>query len=103
LLVLDGHADRRGNAARNIRLSLDRAKAVRNKLLQAGVDPAQLIIAAYGERYAPDNARDRKVVVWGTRSGFDAVAKRTRARGRVLLTYLELDRVPPPSAPVARQ
>jgi outer membrane protein OmpA-like peptidoglycan-associated protein len=100
LLVLDGHADRRGNAAANIRLSLDRAKAVRNKLIEAGVDPAQIVIAAYGEKHASENTRDRKVVVWGTRSGMAAVMQRAKAKGRVVLTYLELDRRP---RQVARQ
>jgi outer membrane protein OmpA-like peptidoglycan-associated protein len=100
LLVLDGHADRRGNAAANIRLSLDRAKAVRDKLIQTGVDPGQILIAAYGEKHAHENTRDRKVVVWGTRSGMAAVMKRAKAKGRVVLTYLELDRSP---RQVARQ
>lgn len=94
LLVLDGHADRRGSAPSNIRLSLDRAKSVRDKLLEAGVDPAQIVIAAYGEKHAFENTHDRKVVVWGTRSGMAAVLGRSKAKGRVVLTYLELDRRP---------
>lgn len=100
LLVLDGHADRHGNAASNIRLSLDRAKAVRDKLINTGVDPGQIVIAAYGEKHANENTRDRKVVVWGTRSGMAAVMQRAKAKGRVVLTYLELDRRP---RQVARQ
>lgn len=100
LLVLDGHADRRGSKPANIRISLDRAKAVRDKLLVMGVDPGQILIAAYGEKHARENARDRKVVVWGTRSGMPAVLQRAKAKGRVVLTYLELDRVP---RQVARQ
>jgi outer membrane protein OmpA-like peptidoglycan-associated protein len=100
LLVLDGHADRKGSAPANVRISLDRAKAVRNKLLEAGIDPAQILIAAYGEKHAGENTRDRKVVVWGTRSGMPAVLQRAKAKGRVVLTYLELDRRP---RQVARQ
>ncbi|MGE0395781.1 MAG: OmpA family protein [Kofleriaceae bacterium] len=98
LLVLDGHADRRGSAPANMRLSLDRAKAVRAKLIEAGIDPWQIVIAAYGEKHAAANTRDRKVVVWGTRSGMAAVLQRSKARGRIVLTYLELDRRPPPVA-----
>jgi outer membrane protein OmpA-like peptidoglycan-associated protein len=100
LLVLDGHADRRGNAPMNMRLSLDRAKAVRTKLMQAGIDPAQIVVAAYGENHAAENTHDRKVVVWGTRSGMAAVMQRSKAKGRIVLTYLELDRRP---RQVARQ
>ncbi len=100
LIVLDGHADHHGNSRANIRLSLDRAKAVRDRLLDAGIDPGQILIAAYGEKHADENTRDRKVVVWGTRSGMDAVLQRAKAKGRMVLTYVELDRRP---RQVARQ
>lgn len=100
LLVLDGHADRRGSAPANMRISLDRAKAVRDKLIQAGIDPVQIVVAAYGEKHAAENRHDRKVVVWGTRSGMEAVLQRSKAKGRIVLTYLELDRRP---LPVARR
>lgn len=100
LLVLDGHADRHGGRPANMRLSLDRAKAVRDKLIDTGVDPGQIVIAAYGEKHGRENTRDRKVVVWGTRSGMAAVMQRAKAKGRVVLTYLELDRRP---RQVARQ
>jgi outer membrane protein OmpA-like peptidoglycan-associated protein len=57
LIVLDGHAGHR----EDVRLSLDRAKAVRDRLVKAGVDPDQIVIAVFG------NAAERSVVVWGER------------------------------------
>lgn len=78
LVVLDGHADVVGTEPVNLRLSLERAKAVRERLVSAGVDPDQIIIAAFGE----DGPRhDRSVVVWATRKGERAVVARTLGRG----------------------
>ena len=78
LVVLDGHADAVGTEPMNVRLSLQRAKAVRERLVAAGVDPDQIMIAAFGE----DGPRhDRSVVVWATRTGERAVVARTLSRG----------------------
>jgi outer membrane protein OmpA-like peptidoglycan-associated protein len=101
LVVLDGHADARGPSTRNVRLSLRRAHAVRRQLVASGVDPDQLVIAAYGE----DGPRRRKVVIWGTRAGMDAVVARTLKRGHAVIwsgVITEMDRRPQPGA-VARQ
>src|SRR6185436_13959649 len=49
LVVLDGHADRIGSERVNLHLSMQRAKAVRDQLIAAGVDPGQLVVAAFGE------------------------------------------------------
>jgi outer membrane protein OmpA-like peptidoglycan-associated protein len=82
MIVLDGHADRTGGEPVNLRLSLDRAKAVRERLIGAGVDPDQILIAAFGE----DGPRhDRCVVVWATRTGERAAVTRTLRRGGDLL------------------
>jgi outer membrane protein OmpA-like peptidoglycan-associated protein len=82
LVVLDGHADTVGTEPVNLKLSLERAKAVRARLVAAGVDPDQIIIAAFGE----DGARhDRSVVVWATRRGERAVVARTIRRGGDLI------------------
>ncbi len=84
LVVLDGHADRTGEHRENVRLALDRAKAVRAKLVAAGVSPDQIVIAAFGDK-GPDAARD--VVIWGTRDGMDTVLAHSRdalvTRGQV--------------------
>jgi outer membrane protein OmpA-like peptidoglycan-associated protein len=78
LVVLDGHADPVGTEPANLQLSLERARAVRARLIAAGVDPDQIIIAAFGE----DGPRhDRSVVVWATRTGERAVVARTLRRG----------------------
>ena len=101
LVVLDGHADARGRSTRNVRLSLRRAHAVRQQLVASGVEPDQLVIAAYGE----DGPARRKVVIWGTRAGMDAVIARTLSRGHAVIwsgVITEMDRRPQPGA-VARQ
>jgi len=78
LVVLDGHADRVGSEPANLQLSMQRAKAVRDTLITAGVDPGQIVVAAFGE----DGPRhDRSVVVWATRTGPRAVIARTERRG----------------------
>jgi peptidoglycan-associated lipoprotein len=65
LVVLDGHSDRAGAEPANRQLSMQRAKAVRDQLIDAGVDPSQLVVAAFGE----DGPRhDRSVVMWATLS-----------------------------------
>jgi outer membrane protein OmpA-like peptidoglycan-associated protein len=78
LVVLDGHADRAGSESVNLQLSMQRAKAVRDRLLDAGVDPGQIVVAAFGE----DGRRhDRSVVIWATRTGPRTVVARTERRG----------------------
>jgi outer membrane protein OmpA-like peptidoglycan-associated protein len=78
MIVLDGHADRIGSEPVNWTLSLDRAKAVRDQLIDAGVDPDQILIAAFGE----DGPRhDRSVVVWATKTGERAIVARTMRQG----------------------
>jgi len=74
LLVLDGHADPPGGRAANVQLSLERAKAVRERLVAAGGNPEQIVVAAFGEN---GPRRDRSVVIWGTRAGMGAVVTRT--------------------------
>lgn len=48
-LVIEGHADKRGTAAYNRDLGMDRAKEVRKYLLKKGVDRNRLMIRSYGE------------------------------------------------------
>lgn len=49
-ITVIGHTDRVGSEADNDRLSLQRARTVRDLLVQAGVDPAMITIAGRGER-----------------------------------------------------
>jgi len=80
-VVLDGHADERGPMAANVRLSLERAQAVRRQLVMLGIDPEQIVLVAYGETVPRGESRPgRRVVVWGTRSGLNAIVARTMAR-----------------------
>lgn len=77
LIVIDGHADRTGDAKENIRLSLRRARVVRNQLVALGVDPNQLVVSAFG----PEDRTPPRVAVWGTRGSLESVtAARKRAQ-----------------------
>jgi hypothetical protein len=80
LVVIDGHADARGPEAGNVRLSLRRARLVREQLIAIGVDPSQIIISAFG----PEVRRTARVAVWGSASTIESViAKRKHADERV--------------------
>jgi outer membrane protein OmpA-like peptidoglycan-associated protein/uncharacterized protein YidB (DUF937 family) len=48
-LEIRGHTDNSGDAAANMTLSQQRADAVRNYLIQQGVDPAMLTAKGYGD------------------------------------------------------
>jgi hypothetical protein len=63
VLVLEGHADPRGDPAMNLRLSQDRNDAVRDGLIALGVEPTRLAAVAYGEAEAPAT---RRVVINGS-------------------------------------
>lgn len=98
LVVLDGHADDAGPARANLRLSFERAKAVRTELVLAGVDPDHIVVAAFGKS-GPPSMRDRRVVAWGTRAGMTSVVARARAIGPSLISTgllreLELNQKP---------
>lgn len=49
-LVVIGHTDRRGSLEANDRLSLQRAQAVRDRLVAAGAAPERVSVAGRGER-----------------------------------------------------
>jgi len=74
LVVLDGHATPGASA----KLSLRRARIIRDQLLALGVDPDQIVISPY----ATDAAQHAHVTVWGTEEGLDKViAQCTKPRG----------------------
>ena len=66
LIVVDGHADARGLAAGNVRLSLSRARLVRAQLLAYGMSPDQIVVAAFG----PEDRRMARVTVWAMRDRY---------------------------------
>jgi len=49
-VVVTGHTDRVGSVEHNDKLSLERARAVRDQLIAAGLDPAHVLVAGRGER-----------------------------------------------------
>lgn len=53
---LEGHSDTTGPAEYNMQLSLRRADAVRQFLLQLGVNPNQIIVRGFGEHKASEAA-----------------------------------------------
>ena len=69
-VTVTGHTDTTGSAARNARLALDRAEAVRGLLIDAGLDPALIEVTSHGEDnllvQTPDDVdepRNRRVEV----------------------------------------
>jgi outer membrane protein OmpA-like peptidoglycan-associated protein len=73
LVVVDGHPDAGGTA----KLSLRRARIVRDQLLALGVDPSQIVISAFG----PEDPQHARVTVWGSNDSLDKVlAERRRAQ-----------------------
>lgn len=93
LIVLDGHADRVGPMRNNLRLSLRRARLVRDQLVALGVDPNQIVISAFGA----DSRRHARVAIWGTRNSLDQVmAARTKDRRSIVIPpYQERPRYSP--------
>lgn len=57
LIEIQGHADSRGSADYNLRLTTDRAAAVRDALISQGVDENRIRSAGYGE-YCPVDKRN---------------------------------------------
>lgn len=49
-VVVTGHTDRVGTVEHNDRLSLERARAVRDQLVAVGLDPAHIEVTGRGER-----------------------------------------------------
>jgi len=69
LVVLDGHADRTGRSRGSVKLSLQRARMVRDQLIALGVDPDQIVISAFGA----ESKRPSRVQIWGTHSSLEQV------------------------------
>lgn len=86
---VEGHTDSRGSAPDNLALSQARAEAVRDHLVNAGVDPARLLAEGFGESRPLD-----------PRDGAEAWAKNRRVDFVVLQTQTEATDtvVAPPSA-----
>lgn len=55
---LDGFADERGDETYNYNLSLQRVEFVRDQLIDAGIHPSRIQVAAHGEAPAQDSSVD---------------------------------------------
>jgi hypothetical protein len=87
LVVIDGHADARGPAAGSVRLSMRRARLVRDQLIAIGVDPSQIIISAFGS----EGRRTARVAVWGSRDTLESVIAKHRGARRLVLPQKQRD------------
>jgi outer membrane protein OmpA-like peptidoglycan-associated protein len=65
-IVVEGYADHTGTAAYNENLAEQRARTVRNTLVQRGVAADRIVVAVYGELFADPagNPLDRRVVIY---------------------------------------
>ncbi len=50
-VLIEGHTDSRGSEAYNLKLSQKRANAVKEALIERGIDPSRIIAKGYGEAY----------------------------------------------------
>lgn len=64
---LNGFADPRGNAEKNLELSLRRADAVREALIKGGAAPEQIRLAAHGEDLTTATKDDLEAYAWERR------------------------------------
>ncbi len=64
---LHGFADPRGNSEDNLRLSAQRAEAVRAALIDGGADPAQIAVSAHGADLATAAKGDVEAYAWERR------------------------------------
>lgn len=65
-VLITGYTDRSGDPATNLRLSEQRATAVRDHLLQRGIAPDRLLLNFYGDRYSSgrDPGERRVEIEW---------------------------------------
>jgi outer membrane protein OmpA-like peptidoglycan-associated protein len=66
-LTLTGHADPRGSAARNQRLSEERAEAVKAILVRLGAPEGQIETVGVGAAKPAKNGKTREAKFWGSR------------------------------------
>ncbi|MFQ5945674.1 MAG: peptidoglycan-associated lipoprotein Pal [Anaerolineae bacterium] len=69
-VIVEGHCDARGTNEYNLALGERRAKAVRDYLVTAGIDPGRISIISYGEErpFVPDH--DESSWKWNRRGHF---------------------------------
>jgi hypothetical protein len=81
LVVVDAHADRAGPQASNLRISLRRARLVRDQLVALGVEPSQIVVGAL----EPDGRHRGDVAIWGTHNSLEQVLAVRRGLHRAIV------------------
>lgn len=81
LVVVDAHADRNGGSKHSLKVTMRRARLVRDQLVALGVDPNQIVISVY----APTTRRFGKVAIWGTRNSLDSVMAMRRGTDAIVV------------------
>jgi peptidoglycan-associated lipoprotein len=64
-IILEGHADRRGTQNYNLKLSGERAAAVRQQLIDMGVPSERIVVSVFGKNgpAKPTLAEERRVTI----------------------------------------
>jgi outer membrane protein OmpA-like peptidoglycan-associated protein len=91
-VVVEGYADHTGQQAYNMNLSIRRAAAVRDRFIEMGIDPDRIVVAAYGEKKASNDASslDRRVVFFTTNRPISEIVTGTlHARNAASVTYMQ--------------
>jgi hypothetical protein len=73
-VVLEGHASTPGTIEYNDSLANERIARVRGRLLQHGISQDRIVMVVVGERQAPENPADQRVLMYSTKMSPDAVA-----------------------------
>lgn len=82
MIVLEGHSDSVGGTTYNEALSLRRAEAVREALLQRGLPSKRILIVVFGEASAQaiPNPIDRRVVIYASTEPAERILRAAVAR-----------------------
>jgi outer membrane protein OmpA-like peptidoglycan-associated protein len=109
-VILDAHADPRGDEPHNLRLSAERATAVRDLLVSLGVNQDRIVIGLYGAQGPRREtlAADRRVTASVSTQPLYAIVDAREADGATALvwnkpvTLAELEGPPHPAAVATR-
>lgn len=80
MLIVEGHASRGGSRRENLRLSQERADAVRRILVDSGADPARIVVVAHGTPRTTDARGTGPRVVIRSTADFPELAREQRDR-----------------------
>ena len=79
-VVIEGHADARGDAQYNEQLSAQRAAAVRDALVKAGLSPDKITASAVGEQFSTAEENDLDALALERRVSLSVVDPKTGHR-----------------------